>query len=97
MAKHRGKNGPVFVTQEAIRKSSLSREAIMALGNISPELAWLQTRTSFAGAIQDCSQASEELARMASLRESVESLQAGMEKTTDPDLSLQGHPESARR
>jgi len=91
------------MSQEAARKSSLSLQAISALGNIHPDLAWLQIRTSFAGAIQDYSKAAENLAKAATLPETLESLQAAMEKfhpvpainflvESNPELSLRDIP-----
>jgi hypothetical protein len=49
------------MSQTADRKSRLSREAVMALGNVSPELAWLQIRDMVMGAQLDYTGAANEL------------------------------------
>jgi hypothetical protein len=72
------------MSQRPVRKSSLSDEAIIALGMVSPELAWLQLRDSFMGAILDSPATVRELAEWEGLANSqfgtqgLESLAASM-------------------
>ena len=89
--------------EAASSKLVLSPEAAEALGRVSPELAWLQIREAFQGAIQDYPEASESLAKYENLPESLESLGGSLGSfnpvkainylvESNPDLSLQDIP-----
>lgn len=86
--------------QKAAHKSKLSPQALIALGKVSPELAWLQLRGKFQEDLQEYRGASEELAKREHLPESLESLGGSMQSfhpipainfllESNPDLDLQ--------
>lgn len=93
------------MSQIADRKSSLSREAVIALGNVSPELAWLQTRDMVTGAMLDSPNAAKELVTRAHLPyNSPESMTADLEAfpavrainllvESNPEISLRNIPQ----
>lgn len=70
---------PPVAQQSSPRKSSLSREAIAALGNVSPALAWEQIKALVQQAIQEYSRASLEAAQIENLPTDLETLAGSME------------------
>jgi len=84
-------------------RSDLEAAAREALGNVSPQLAWLQIRTMFQHEMEEYRGAAESLAKYENLPESLESLAASMEgflpipainylAESNPDLDLTDIP-----